>query len=287
MPTKPGIAMVGAGNLAGALAASLHRAGYAIEAVTGRSSAESRRKARRLAREVGGRSSASLPKDLRAEVVWICVPDGEIAHAAESLAKQTKWEKRVALHSSGALSSDVLGAFRQRGAAVASVHPLMTFVRGSRPALQGVSFAIEGDAAAVRVAHRIVKDLGGHGCSIRKRDKAAYHAWGTFVSPLLTALLVITERVAAAAGVGPRAAKRRMLPIVRQTVENYAAGKAADAFSGPIIRGDVDTVRQHLRALRKVPGARDVYRSLAFAALHYLPGKNKATLAKVLGSEGK
>lgn len=73
-----------------------------------------------------------------------------------------------------------------------------------------------------------------------------------------------------------------MLPILRQTLENYANFEAADSFSGPIVRGDFDTVKRHLQSLRKDPIARQVYISLARAALAYLPTKNKAALGKAL-----
>jgi predicted short-subunit dehydrogenase-like oxidoreductase (DUF2520 family) len=163
----------------------------------------------------------------------------------------------------------------------------MTFVQGalmreSRPALAGVSFAVEGDVRAVRVGRRVVKDLGGKAYSIRKEDKAAYHAWGTFASPLLTALLATTEQVAALAGVKQSEARRRMLPILRQTLANYAELGAARGFSGPIVRGDGDTVRRHLRVLGVTPAARAVYLELARAALQYLPAKNRQSLKRIL-----
>jgi predicted short-subunit dehydrogenase-like oxidoreductase (DUF2520 family) len=229
---------------------------------------------------------ARVPHDLswvRAELIWFCVPDAEIARAAKSLAKKIEWKERVALHSSGALTSDELEVLGRRGAAVASVHPLMTFVQGSRPSLSGVSFAVEGDQAAVRAARRIVKAVGGRAYSIRKKDKAAYHAWGTFASPLFTALLATSEQVAALAGVNRKAAKQRMIPILRQTLANYAAFGAAGGFSGPIVRGDVDTVKRHLRVLRGTPAA-EVYSALARAALQYLPVKNKRSLKRILDS---
>jgi len=213
-------------------------------------------------------------------VVWFCVPDAEVAHAAQAMAQGIDWRRKVALHSSGALTSDELGALRHQGAAVASVHPLMTFVQDSRPSLAGVPFAVEGDGVAVKVARRIVNDLGGRAYPIRKSDKAAYHAWGMFASPLFTALLATTEHVAAVAGVKPKEARRRMIPILRQTLANYAAFDAAGAFSGPIVRGDVGTVRSHIRTLGGIPVAREVYLSLAKAALAYLPGKNKRALMR-------
>lgn len=287
MTAKPRIAIVGAGKLGSALAVALKHAGYTIESVVTRSRGPSLAKARRLARQVGGRAFRASAHEIRADLIWFCVPDSEISDAARVLAGTLDSRKKIALHSSGALDSDALASLRDRGAAVASVHPLMTFVRGSQPSLAGVPFAVEGDARAVHVARHIVSDLGGHSYPIRVADKAAYHAWGTFASPLFTALLATTEQVAGLAGVGRKAAKRRMIPILLQTLANYAAFDAAGAFSGPIIRGDTETVRKHLRVLRSDPVARDVYVSLARAALRYLPAKNRAALQKALASTGR
>ena len=284
MATKPRVAIVGAGNLGTALALALQQAGYAIEAVIARSRGASLKKAHTLAKQLGARASTNL-SDVHADLIWFCVPDAEIGRAARSLAANVKWKGRVALHSSGALTSDELAVLRRRGAAVASVHPLMTFVRGSRPSLVGVPFAIEGDPAAVRVARSVVENVGGHAYSIRQKDKAAYHAWGTFASPLFTALLAATEQVAVLAGVNRKAARRRMIPILLQTLANYATFGAAGGFSGPIVRGDVDTVMRHLRVLREAPVAREVYVALAGSALRYLPAKSKGSLRRILDSQ--
>jgi predicted short-subunit dehydrogenase-like oxidoreductase (DUF2520 family) len=155
-------------------------------------------------------------------------------------------------------------------------------VHGSQASLAGVPFAIEGDAAAVRVGRRIVKDLKGSPYLIQKKTKVAYHAWATFVSPLFTALLATAEQVAVAAGVSAHEARKRAFPILRQTLANYASSGAAAGFSGPIIRGDVQTVLRHLRVLREIPAAREAYIALAEAAVQYLPAKNRADLRKAL-----
>jgi predicted short-subunit dehydrogenase-like oxidoreductase (DUF2520 family) len=282
MSRNPRIAIVGAGNLAGALAVSLRSAGYRIEQIIARESAVSRRQARRLAREVGASGVSAARAQIQSDVVWFCVPDAAIASAAESLAEAANWSGKVAVHSSGALTSDELAMLRRRGAAIASVHPFMTFVRGSQPSLMDVPFALEGDQKALRAARAIVRDLGGQPFTIRKPHKAAYHAWGMFASPLLTALLAASERVAVAAGVSRKAARKRVLPILKQTLANYARLGAPGAFSGPIARGDVATVKKHLSILRGVPGAREVYLALARAALRDLPAKNRSGLERIL-----
>lgn len=276
MRRKPSIAIVGPGKLGAALAVLLREAGYPIAAVVG----GSRGGAQKLASQVGARGAHLSAAD----VVWFTVPDSNIARAAQDLAGKLSWKGRAALHSSGALTSDELDVVRRKGAAVASAHPLMTFVRGSRPSLAGVPFAVEGDSSAVQVAQAIIRDLGGKAHRIAKRDKTAYHTWATFASPLLTALLATTERVAGIAGVKGKAARKRMTPILLETLSNYVALGAANGFSGPILRGDVETVRRHLQVLHSTSQARAVYVALARAALEYLPGKNRPSLRQLLSS---
>jgi predicted short-subunit dehydrogenase-like oxidoreductase (DUF2520 family) len=171
---------------------------------------------------------------------------------------------------------------RKAGAAVASVHPLMTFVAGARPSLQGVPFAIEDDDAATRVARRIVRELGGESFRLPASRKAAYHAWATLTSPLLLAFLVTLEEAARAAGLTREDARRKSLPIIQQTLANYSRLGPAQSFSGPLVRGDAETVARHLAALKKNPEAREVYVALARAALRGLPVKNRDELTRLL-----
>jgi predicted short-subunit dehydrogenase-like oxidoreductase (DUF2520 family) len=282
MAAKPRIAIVGPGRLGRALALGLKRAQFTISEIVSGSSAASKRKAGDLARKVKAHASTSDRARLDADLVWFCVPDREIASSSRQLASLVDWRKKIAFHSSGALASHELKSLRQAGAAVASVHPLMTFVTGSMPSLIGVPFAMEGDAAAVRSARQIVRALGGEAFTIRKQYKAAYHAWGAFASPLLVAMLVTAEQLARKAGLSAVGARKKMLPIVRQTIANYGALGAAGAFSGPIVRGDAEIVRKHLQVARKVPEATQVYLALARAALQYLPARNRGQLKRAL-----
>jgi predicted short-subunit dehydrogenase-like oxidoreductase (DUF2520 family) len=258
----------------------LQESGYPITQIISRNSRDAR--ARKLAARIGARATPISSAGLDSSLLWFCVPDREIRVAAASLAGRAQGRIKYAFHSSGALSSRELGALRRRGVAVASVHPLMTFVPGSQPPLAGVPFALEGDAPAIRAARRIVRDLGGESFLLPASRKAAYHAWATLTSPLLLAFLVTLEEAARAAGLKKRNARRMSLPIIGQTLANYSVLGPERSFSGPIIRGDAATVAKHLAVLRKVPGAREVYIALARAALRELPAKNQSELQRLL-----
>ena len=276
--------------------------------IVARALPRSLRRARALAAKVGAQAVSANSATLNATLLWFAVPDAAIRVAASDLIvnlgaraaannKDRSQDKvrnqvrnrfqnkvRVAFHSSGALSSRELDPLRKAGVAVASVHPLMTFVAGAYPSLTDVPFAIEGDDKATRVARQIARELGGESFALPAAYKAAYHAWATMTSPLLLAFLVTLEEAARAAGLTREDARRKSLPIIRQTLANYASLGPARSFSGPLIRGDVETVTKHLAVLRKHPVTRDVYVALARAALRGLPVKNRNGLMRLLGA---
>ena len=288
MASKPSIAIVGAGALAQGLTAGLYREGYRITEIFSRETPGSGRKAHLLARQVKARASSISDPSVNASLLWFCVPDRQIRPVAAFWAKRDPGKLRYAFHSSGALSSGELSVLKRKKIAVAAVHPLMTFVPGSTPSLKGVPFVLEGDRPAVAMARSIVLQLGGIPVSIPASRKAAYHTWATMTSPLLLAFLVTLETVARQAGLSRAAGTRMSLPIIRQTLVNYAELGGGKSFSGPLIRGDVETVRKHLTVLGDVPRARETYIALARVALDKLPVKNKEALRRLLRSkEGK
>ena len=132
---------------------------------------------------------------------------------------------------------------------------------------------------------KIVEELGARAFTIKKQNKVLYHAFGSFASPQLIALMAAMERIGMAAGIRPKDIKPVMLPLLQQTLRNYLDKTAAAAFSGPLMRGDVATVRRHLVELKVLPEVRELYVALAKASLQNLPVKNRSLLAKeLLGS---
>ena len=277
------VSIAGPGNLGTALALTLTSAGHAVKFIAVRRKAAVNRDVKILARTIKARLVELGTTPLDTDLVWLAVPDDAIAATALRLAPLQDWHGKIVLHSSGALTSDALAPLRQKGARVASLHPGMTFVRSSVPQMAGVAFALEGDLAATRVARQIVEDLGGTVHTIKKHHKVLYHAFGSFASPLVIALMATLEQVAQAAGIRRQNIKTMMVPLLWQTLHNYLKHDASSAFSGPLARGDVATIRKHLEELEQIPEAREVYVALARAATKTLPVKNRKEVEKALG----
>ncbi len=281
MKAKPTITIVGPGNLGTAIARALVKAGYRVDEIVYRAG-KSEPRARLFARRLQARAVTAGSARFTAGVIWITVGDADVRLCAAVLARIRTWKGKSVFHASGALTSHELETLRQRGASVASVHPMMTFVPGVQPDLRGVVFAIEGDSAATRAAEKIATDLGGTPVRLRPRNKPLYHAFGAFTSPLVVATLAAAEQVARRAGLSATDARAAIAPILQQTVRNFLAHGAAGAFSGPLVRGDVATVRTHLRELKRLPEVRAAYVALARIALNELPVRNRRQLSAAL-----
>ena len=247
-----------------------------------RSLPRSRKRAAILADRLGGSIVTLRDFEPASDIIWICHTDDALAETAGILARRGNWKGRIVLHSSGALTSDVLTPLRRAGAYTASLHPMMTFVPATEPSMEKIPFAVEGDRRAIAAAQKIVKDLRGDIFQIKKRSKVLYHALGSFSSPMIVATLVTAERVGKAAGLSQQQIRKVMTRILLQTIANYVQRGPASAFSGPIKRGDVDTVRQHFLKLERVPGASDVYRALVRSALMDLPIANRKKLSMLV-----
>ena len=220
---------------------------------------------------------------LEADLFLIATPDRAIPGVARQLARLGGkfLQGKIALHTSGALTSAALRPLARCGARVGSMHPLQTFSRGVGTALEGVVFGVEGDRVARRQAARIVRDLGGVPVEIPTRPKALYHAAATLACGRLLALVDGAARLFVRAGMKRGQARRAILPLVRQTLENFEGSGGRAAWTGPLERGDLSTLRLHAHALSRVePEMREAYRALGELALRlYRPRERE--LARV------
>ncbi|MBA2505060.1 MAG: DUF2520 domain-containing protein [Thermoleophilaceae bacterium] len=180
--------------------------------------------------------SAGIALDTDAPVVLLAVPDAAIAEAAAPYAEAAApYADRTVGHTSGATPISVLpeGSF--------GLHPLQTFAGGEGPeAFRGIGAAIGGDTG---VARELALALGMVPFEIADRDRPAYHAAASIASNFLVTLQAAAEQ--AGAGV---VAREHLLPLVRTTVENWGH-RGPDALTGPVARGDEDTVAAQRAAL--------------------------------------
>lgn len=275
-------AIIGAGTLATALAIALRRSRHRVTEIVFRDNPQSVSHARSLARRVGARATNAREARLAAKVTWICVPDDAIAEVARQLAARGDWKDKIAIHSSGALGSDVLAPLQQAGASIASAHPLMTFVGASKSQLNGVPFAMEGDPKALAIVGAIVRSVGGKPFRIAASLKPAYHLFGFLSSPALVAMIVAAQQAGELAGLNTRRSRELMEPIVRQTIDNCFRSTPQQAFSGPLRRGDLATLAKHLDVLKQQPELLAIYKSLSRIALQRLPVGNAEEVKKLI-----
>ncbi|CDK01650.1 MULTISPECIES: DUF2520 domain-containing protein [Microbacterium] len=175
-----------------------------------------------------------------ADVVLLCVTDGEIAGAADML------------HGSAALIGSVSGANPLAELDVDfGWHPLQTFVGDEGPdAFRGIGCAIAGKSVdALAVAQQLADLLGAHAFPVADDQRAAYHAAASIASNFTVTLLAAAENVAAGAGLTPAEARALLAPLVRRTIENWAVRGPEAALTGPVSRGDERTVTRQRDAI--------------------------------------
>lgn len=261
--------MVGAGRVGQTLGLALRRRGWRIGAVVTRRASS----ARAAVRFIGaGQPVSSLKSQIAklesARIVLIATNDNQVPVVARELARlQKSWRGRVALQASGALSSRVLAPLGRRGAAVGSLHPLYPFPKPLRVFPPGVVFGVEGEPRALRQALALVRSLRGQPMEVRSTEKALYHAAAALVAGHLLTLADMGVRALVRAGVRKSRARTVLVPLAQATLRCYLRW-GGRAWTGPLARGDADTVRRHLTELRKLPPQYgETYRALARAAL--------------------
>ena len=193
---------------------------------------------------------AATPSDTT--IILLAVPDSALPAVAHDLAEAGPAPAGCAvLHLAGAAGVAVLAPLREAGYATGSMHPLQTIANPESTdlLLDGVAFAIDGDPVAVAAARRIVTALRGLPLTISPAMRPLYHAAAVMVSNYTIALVHIGARLLVEAGVSEKDAVGALLPLLRGTVRNIEAQGLEDAMTGPIRRGDADTVRLHLAQL--------------------------------------
>ena len=262
---KPAVSIIGAGRLGTALAVALASREYPLRSLVARHARSARRAAGFLGQDVQILASKQLRTLRPADVFLITTPDDQIAGVAEELS--VVFSKGIALHTSGALSAEILSPLREKGWQTGSIHPLISVSARTDGALPGAFWSVEGDNTALRVAKSIVRDLGGKSFSIRSEDKPLYHAAAVMASGNVVALFDVALEMLTSCGLTRKTAQSILLPLIASTVHNLQTKDPKQALTGTFARGDVETVKRHLAALKDNEDALELYRLLGKRSL--------------------
>lgn len=210
------------------------------------------------------------------DAIVVAVPDRAIEEVAGRIAALGLPAHLPVLHTSGSRGGDTLAALAALGHPVGSAHPLAALadpVVGAER-LAGATWGIEGEGEALRLAERIVAACGGRALHLAPGGKAVYHAAAVFASNYAVTLLSVAERLMEAAGVNAEDARPALAGLAAGAVENVGARGPAAALTGPVARGDAETVEFHLARL-----------SADERALYCLLGREALRLAREAGVE--
>ncbi|MCI4592014.1 DUF2520 domain-containing protein [Sphingobium sp. BYY-5] len=223
------------------------------------------------------------------DLIAIAVADDAIAQIVADMARFSPRDDRPFIfHVSGRSGATLLDPLRDRGALTAAIHPVMTFTGNPRTEVArmiGAHFAITGSSKQASLeAARLVQLLGGIPTPIAEEHRAVYHAGLCHAANHLVTLIDGACQALTMAGVGDPHAL--LAPLVRATLDN-SLEKGFAALSGPMLRGDGETIANHLAALAKdCPQLLPAYRAMAMATLDRLeqPGdQSLSAIRQILG----
>ncbi len=245
------IGIIGAGVVGTAIGVVLYDKGYEITGVHDKKSESTKT----LVDRIGCATYASPQEVSRStDILFITTTDSAIQSVVDELADSRAFHYgQVVVHMSGAQSSEILDKARHLGARVLSLHPLQSFANLEMAIenIPGSIFSIEGDQDTYEVGIDMVEKLEGEYFFITREAKPLYHAGACVVSNYLVTLINLGIKLMESTGVPREMAVKSLLPLIRGTIRNIETAGIPDALTGPISRGDINTVMNHLACMEE------------------------------------
>lgn len=274
--------IIGAGRVGTSLGYALSKKGYRIKAL----SCVSLRSAQESRTIIGDGKplTDNIETAKRGELVVISVPDEVIEKVGKELAvSDIEWSKKFVFHCSGLHAAEILKSLEKKGAMTASFHPVQSFSHKTADLKQfkGIYFGLEGCSEALSLGKKIVRQLGGHFLILRAEDKPAYHAACSIASNFFVVLLDVAVSLLEKIGIKDDEASQIVLPLVQGTLHNVKKFNIGSSLTGPVIRGDRQSVQKHIESLRNFPPYDEVYVDLAKRALEIAKREKRLSPQKI------
>ncbi len=271
------IGIIGAGKVGGALCKSLREVGVTVIGLTAGTEADTLAAAEKF-QVKGFASNEELA--VNCDVLFLTVPDrlvgevaGELAQAFRNKSDVQTLQGKTFFHCSGSLGLDELQPLTELGAEIGSLHPLQSFASAD-VSFQGIYMAVDGTPKAQETGEAIATVLGAQIFVVPAAERKAYHAAACFASNYVVAAMAVAQELMSKWTPTPEAGLAALLALFDGTARNLHQSKLArEALTGPIARGDINTVKAHLAVLP--PKIAEVYKAL---------GKETICLARANGT---
>jgi len=248
---KPPCCLIGAGRAGSALAKAMSNRGFHFDWIVSRNKEKVAELARTVKAPLSGDSIADMPQI--SGILIIAVSDKDITSVAKEVAEADiiVGAETVALHLSGALGPEALSALADRGVATLAFHPGQTFTLDSdhHSVFNDVVFDMEGDDRACRTGHDIAELLGATSVVLNREQRVIVHTAMSMASNYTAALLTLSENLILTTGCSIDSARAMLAPLVKNTVSNCFESGPIAALTGPVARGDINVIHDHLTAL--------------------------------------
>ncbi|MDZ4165155.1 MAG: DUF2520 domain-containing protein [Smithellaceae bacterium] len=259
------IGIIGAGKVGTAIGHVLEQKGMTITAISDMSEAGIKVAKTYLGEDVLF-TNDNIAVVESSDIIAITTQDRIIAEVVDEIAQRPeRLDGKIFFHTCGALPATILSPLDSKGAHIGALHPLQTFpdIASAIKVLPETYIFIEGNEHSIEILNKIGVSLGMAVIRIEGKHKVLYHLAAVFLCNLLCALLYAGEEIIDKTGVG----LPPFFPIIKSTLKNVEKNGALLSLTGPVIRGDVDTVISHLGALKDLDLHREVYKALSLVAL--------------------
>jgi len=281
------VCVIGAGNVGCTISRFLYSRGLTVSAVVDRDEMKLERARSAVFADGFSPSPGALKSVPRCFI--ICVQDGEISGAAEELSRiDHPLDGVFVAHTSGIRTADELLPLASRGAIIGSMHPIQSFpsyyVDISR--IEGIGCGLEGNGDFLASGREFADFLGWKPIMVRKELKPLYHLACVFAGNFITSLIAESLDLLEESTDG--GAFEHLAPMILGVLNGIEQNSPRAALTGPVARGDADTIRKHLELQREyVPGLVDLYRELVLRSVRLakLPETKEAMLLEAIGDD--
>ncbi len=265
MTGKPSISIFGSGRVGGVLEKSLSDLDYEIKSVFTRD---------------------TFPDSIEilGDLIFLTVQDNEIGSLTRKLTSTfSSFTNKLVVHCSGTLNASILEPFKSKGAKIASFHPLKAITLNDN-SLQNVWFDMDGDKDAIKILKKIANALKANSFEIKPEAKPLLHAAAVVSANYVVTLMKLANDLAKEGDIEPEIALKALLPLTQSSVSNVREKGFENALTGPIARGDVETIKEHVKILKNNPELLSIYKKLGYLTveLTQLDPKSKEELKKLL-----